>query len=50
MLAGDAAYQEQGLYDAKDHAFFDFCSTHLGANVELLSAYPLAEWTLFLRK
>ena len=50
MLAHDAAYQEQGLYYAKDHAFFDFCSTHLGANVELLSAYPLAEWTLFLRK
>jgi len=40
----------KGLYYADRDIYLDFCRTELSPNVELVTDYPLEEWSIFVRR
>ena len=50
MLAPDRSRRPQKtLYYAEPQPFFDFCRRQLSSRVTLVTDYPLAEWTIWVR-
>ena len=50
MLGPDRSMRPQKtLYYAEPQPFFDFCRRQLSSGVTLVTDYPLAEWTIWVR-
>ncbi|MFQ5619307.1 MAG: class I SAM-dependent methyltransferase [Rhodospirillales bacterium] len=50
MPGPDHGKREDGLYYADPQAFLDFCRDALSPDTTLIDDYPLAEWTILVRR